>query len=772
MLGLTAVPVSADILHTFTFDPGDLTVDQREGFDVLRVEGCHWDLAPGKPMLPMMTVHFSLPAGMKAIGVEILSLEQMDLGTGFYLHPAQPPVRLDCEDLPAFIHPDPLVYESEDMYPDTAVRVASNGDMGGYAVAGIEIYPVMYRPFHREIVLNTAVEIALILAPADRPAELIRGRTESGERRIADRVRSLVVNPDAVAENIGPRAPGGRTTTVEYAIVTTPNLLDEFQPLADWKTKKGVPAQVFDKEWIYATYPGIDEQEQIRNFIKDYEANHGLIYVLIGGGDRKVPSRTAWDDLGYDRIRAELYYSDTDGSWNADGDEYWGEVPGDEVDMYGDVYVGRAPVPNYTKATVFVNKILTYEGAQAGEVLPTDYQLDMLFLAEILWDPPYTDGGIAKDMIDNQSVPSRYDPITKLYQDDGNLNHTSAMNALNAGPGISNHCGHANTTVLSIGSGALTIDDMDALVNGTRQGVFYSIGCYPASFENNCIANHYVLNENGGGVAFVGNDRYGWGCPGYPGGCVSDLYDQQFFRALFTSDLYNIGITHADAKDHYVPTCSHDDYMRYALYELNLLGDPEMPVWTDTPEVLVVSHPTMLGLGPAPFTVEVIDSRGPVESARVCIMREGEVYEVEFTDASGVVTLSPEPQSSGVMTVTVTKHNCLPYEGECTVEGGTAVAEVDGLPAQLVLRQNRPNPFNPVTEIEFGLPSAQRVRLDVFNVRGQRIANLAEGPFSSGYHQVVWNGRDTRGVEVSTGVYFYRLVTDEKVMTRKMMLVK
>jgi len=77
-----------------------------------------------------------------------------------------------------------------------------------------------------------------------------------------------------------------------------------------------------------------------------------------------------------------------------------------------------------------------------------------------------------------------------------------------------------------------------------------------------------------------------------------------------------------------------------------------------------------------------------------------------------------------------------------------------------------------VTEIEFGLPSLQNITLEVYNVQGQRIATLAKGAYQGGYHQVVWRGTDDGGVEVSTGVYFCRLVTDEKVMTRKMMMIK
>lgn len=335
-------PVLAEIAHTLAFEYSRVSFETRESFDVLRVEGCMFDLDPGKPMVPVRCVHFSIPPGMRATGVEVRSIEQVEIKGHFYLYPAQPPVKLSSEEVPEFIGPDAAVYEAEGPYPQAVARIVTNGNMGGYAVAGVKVYPLEYRPREGKVLLNSQVDLALVLEPSKEPARFIAGRTEGGERAVADRVRALVANPESVAEHVGLRAKGIRQGTVEYAVVTVPKLVDEFQPLADWKTKKGVRAGIFTTDWIYGNYSGTDEQEKIRNFIKDYEANHGLVYVLIGGGAYKVPARTAWDDLGYDAIRAELYYSDTDGSWNADGDTYYGEHPADDVDMYGDVYVGRA----------------------------------------------------------------------------------------------------------------------------------------------------------------------------------------------------------------------------------------------------------------------------------------------------------------------------------------------------------------------------------------------------------------------------------------------
>ncbi len=99
--------------------------------------------------------------------------------------------------------------------------------------------------------------------------------------------------------------------------------------------------------------------------------------------------------------------------------------------------------------------------------------------------------------------------------------------------------------------------------------------------------------------------------------------------------------------------------------------------------------------------------------------------------------------------------------------------QVSGVPKRFSLEQNYPNPFNPGTKILFALPRASRITLHVFDVTGRQVRKLAEGQFSSGRHQVVWDGRDDAGVPVASGVYFYRLKAGSRfVQTRKMVLLR
>lgn len=92
----------------------------------------------------------------------------------------------------------------------------------------------------------------------------------------------------------------------------------------------------------------------------------------------------------------------------------------------------------------------------------------------------------------------------------------------------------------------------------------------------------------------------------------------------------------------------------------------------------------------------------------------------------------------------------------------------DMLPQSFGLSQNYPNPFNPATKISFALPTKSNVRLEIFNLLGQKVANLVQGEMEAGFHEITWNA----GQKTPSGVYFYRLISDDKSLTRKMMLLK
>ncbi len=81
-----------------------------------------------------------------------------------------------------------------------------------------------------------------------------------------------------------------------------------------------------------------------------------------------------------------------------------------------------------------------------------------------------------------------------------------------------------------------------------------------------------------------------------------------------------------------------------------------------------------------------------------------------------------------------------------------------------------PNPFNPATTIPFSLSGRGRVRLDVFDVSGNLVRTLVNGTLQAGYREITWRGINQKGKRVESGIYFLRLETDGKKITRKAVL--
>ncbi len=94
------------------------------------------------------------------------------------------------------------------------------------------------------------------------------------------------------------------------------------------------------------------------------------------------------------------------------------------------------------------------------------------------------------------------------------------------------------------------------------------------------------------------------------------------------------------------------------------------------------------------------------------------------------------------------------------------------VPDKYELYQNYPNPFNPNTEIGFALPEASHVKLDIYNIAGQRVTTLVDALLEAKNYLIEWNGTGADGQPVASGVYLYRLDAGSFVETKKMMLLK
>jgi hypothetical protein len=110
--------------------------------------------------------------------------------------------------------------------------------------------------------------------------------------------------------------------------------------------------------------------------------------------------------------------------------------------------------------------------------------------------------------------------------------------------------------------------------------------------------------------------------------------------------------------------------------------------------------------------------------------------------------------------------------GRIDLLAGVEDASVRAIPAEYALGQNYPNPFNPDTQISYQLPESGEVWLVVYNLLGQEVRVLAQGHQDVGYYRVVWDGKDTSGRSVSSGVYLVRMASGDFTSVKKMLLLK
>ncbi|MEO0086112.1 MAG: C25 family cysteine peptidase [candidate division WOR-3 bacterium] len=646
----TLVP-AGPVVETVRFRAADLDFTQSAPGTVVTLPGSEPSGQPGAPSLPEVVRLIPLPEGRRLLDVEVESVEYEDIPGRFQLAHFQPSGILSLP-APPLVAPDPAIYDADAFWPESPLVSATQGRLLGTPVVAVVLRPVACAPASGRLRLARSIVLRLTCEP---DPEL--------------RVRSAAADSGSFA----------------YLIITAPGLDTALSRLADWRSRTGLRSAVRTMDWVRAISPGRDDAEKLRSYLKVCFADSGLRWVLLGGDVELVPTRIAFAMACSARIHpredslpCDYYYSDLDGTWDADGNGVFGEVA-DSVEMFPDLFVGRAPVRTPEEAGRFVDKVLTYENPWLD-----DHLRRAVFAGLVLWDEPFTDEGIAKDRIDSLYLPPRFDPVSKLYAAQMDVTRDTTVFELNSGFGIFNHCGHGWIDVMGLsGRERLTNADVAGLSNNGRFGIGYSIGCWTAAFDFDAIAEEFVRNPQGGGAAFIGNSSYGWGSPGNPGFGYSDRYDARFFAELFAAKEPRVGEILAQVKAHYAPWSTEANVYRWHQFCLNLIGDPAMPVHTDTLAPIHAALPLRLPLGNDICRIAVSDNSGPLPGACVSITRPGETFVSGRTGADGTVVLKPACTSAGEAFVTITAPDHRPLLDTILVAAGPhiAVADLDILDA-------------------------------------------------------------------------------------------
>jgi hypothetical protein len=650
-------------------------IDSKNASCIASVKGLPVVGNAGEPLLPAYGMRVLLPQGERIVDVTVTSADVQEIALTVPLEWAQPQAPLSMVGPRIHVQADPSIYAGERPFPiNRAVHVTTE-TYRGYNIAFLRVYPVTYVGGRQTLVFAQRLDVTIETAPdpglGARSLGTLRARVAEDQGEVKRIARNSSAVSTYSAEH-GPLIPMSQVVepedTYPYVIITHSDLVATFEPLRAHRESRGLRAKIVPTGQISGNYTGDDLQEKIRNFIKDAYLNWETEYVLLGGDTAIIPDRGFYADAGGtvdDDIASDLYYGALDGNWNDDGDSYWGEP--DEADLMPEVSIGRASIGSAEEATNFIDKLIKYENA------PVVSQIKIgQMVGELLWSDP-TWGADYKDEIKDGASTHGYTTVgfppsftvhtlydRDLYPDE--WDKYDLIPLLNGGRHLVNHLGHSDVTY------GLRMVNSDVETEFTNDGVsnsyfiIYTQGCYSGSFDNrtasggygdDCLGEHFQFVENAA-VAFIGNTRYGWGAHESTRG-ASQYYDRQFFDAVFGENITVIGPANDDSKVDNIPYINLGPN-RWVYYQLVLLGDPAMDIWTNTPGYITLQRPDVIYVSDNEVALTVTDGIDPVEGARVSIFSDS-TYSSGYTNGSGIVYLNPLAASPGSLQVAVTAHD-------------------------------------------------------------------------------------------------------------------
>lgn len=678
----------ADIVDVVRIDPELVrTRPGPDGFEQLLVEEFSSRAVVGEPMVPTTSRTYLLPEGMRVARVEVIEAEGRALDGR---HPILPAGYFEASVTGPFQGLRADLEDSPREFPGKLVELAAHGWLRGHRVATVAIYPVQYRPRGHEAVLYTEVSYRVVLEPDSGQSGTVRERVsenvwEADRRFVAACVenwgKGTVTAPLVISESTS-RAyaptdvPSLDGSLVEYLIVTNDEMAPAYDRLAEWKTECGVPAAIRTVSWIEENYPGgVDLQEKIRDFIRDAYRKWGTLWVVLGGDESVIPTRQArcnyygsgnWD------LPTDLYYECLDGNWNGDGDEHFGEGytgyvdPGDDADLYPEVVVGRIPTETVDEVNLYLDNLFEYESPDS-----VGYQTRALFVGEVVfptgWDPGDPIFLNGKDCCQQgmQYLPAHWDTLTLFEYPDDTENRDAVVDGMNQGCGFIAYVSHGDAFKMSTADDKYYyVNDVLAMTNGGKRGIMFDLNCHLSDVGVECMNEHFILNSNGGLIAPLG-------CTHYDFPHVGQYYLGEFCRLMFQTELSRVGELNGAHKLPFIyESISDMSAFRWSTLTYMLMGDPEMAVWTENPDSMVVAHAGTVSLAGESYLVQVTDGVSPVQGARVCFWKEdSDDYARGITDASGQVTLDLKPSSLGTASLVVTRQNFYPAVDSVVVVG-------------------------------------------------------------------------------------------------------
>ncbi|MEN6445790.1 MAG: C25 family cysteine peptidase [Candidatus Cloacimonas sp.] len=644
LLLLFTLSLTAGVTINYTLSTPELKTDGI--YTKVNLENAQTWGNPGNPDLPWYGIKVLLPAGFEAEKIVVTRSNPVRYTLTNLIAPVQRQYPFSHTTIEPPNEPNADLYTSALPYPENSDNGLITEYLSGHPIAFSAISPFAYFPLKKELVFYRNLNVDISYGSSSKAMDAMRFL--KNDSFTINRLQKIVDNPETVT--MSPT----REIGVEYLIVVDANKISQWTPLKALYEARGRNVLMKTMADIDAEYTGVDTQEKLRNYIISLFASNPLRYVLLAGDTDIIPHRGFYISMdsggeGTDAdIPADMYYSCLDGTWNDDGDGYWGEMY--EADLVPELAIGRFCYNDDTEISNFINKVTNYlNNPVVGEVKSA------LFVGEWLWEGPTWGGDYMDEMIGGSSannyttvgVPTTWNISTlydRTYGSSESWDANDLRPLLNQGPNLVNHLGHSNTTyVMRMNNGQVSASTITN--NGVNHNfsTYFSQGCYAGAFDNretsvgnytsDCITEKLTSIATGP-VAMIAHSRYGWGEQGSTNG-ASQYIHRQFIDAIFGENINEVGYALADSKIDNIPFISNTPVMYWVDYETNLLGDPAMLIWTDTPQTIVANLPEHFMVGVNNYQIQ---TNAPY--AEFIIKNVGNVVYRTYADASGLIQIN------------------------------------------------------------------------------------------------------------------------------------
>ncbi len=407
----------------------------------------------------------------------------------------------------------------------------------------------------------------------------------------------------------------------KYLIIAYDPYVPILQPIAHWKTKKGFLAKIVPVSQIG------NNPTQIQSYIRNAYNNWPIKpeYVLLAGSPAQIPAYGSYTDC------------------------YYGNMSGDYV---MEISVGRFFATTARECSTMVAKVLAYE--RQPFVNDSLWLLKMTTCVREDNAPDDTLYWADSRLLHEYGQNTGYILIDSFSANRGNSS-SDVTNAVNDGRAFLTYRGQG------VGTWWTPFNTINPFswVNGMKMPLVIGATCATIVLEpsGSMYGDKFVRAGNpqslGGAIAYFGTTGTGSGIAHYRSAVF-----RGFLKALFDEKITQLG--RATLRGRWRCDSIYHQQARYE--EWNLLGDPELNIWTEKPQRIEVVYDSVIQMIPQVYTVEVTKNGQPVFGATVCLSMDSVIYTTGVTDEQGRIYLNINPTHIGIMDLVVTGRNLLPWE--------------------------------------------------------------------------------------------------------------